>query len=1852
MIFSQAKSFHNALHFTFSYYQFQEKLRNKSIYIIALFLFMSAFVYSQNVTVNPGLGSYANLSAAFAAINAGTHTGSVTISIVSNTTEPAGGAILTASGTGSANYSTISITPVGAITVSGAATAGLPLIELNGADNVTIDGLNSGGNSLTIENTTVSATSGTSTLKLIGGATNNLFTNLTLKGSTTMSTTTNGGVVFISTDANTTNGNDNNTFSFCDITASGSNLPSKGIYGNGSTTTTALGNSNITIDNCRFYDIFQGGVASASIYTNGGCNTWTITNNKFYQTSVRTFTAAVAHRSIWLIPSTASSGMQNCTITGNIIGYANDSQTGVSAYTGSSGKVSGMFINCIASSTNTISNNIIAAISLTGVTSSGTLSTGAPLVGIITVSGNITFNNNTIGSQSSTGSLELSTNTTTSTDVMAAYFFGTSSESVSASNNNIGGITFTNAGATGTHLLRTIYLNTISGNFTNNTIGGTVMNSIQLNAATTASQVFGINSSGALSFSGNLIRNISTSSISTSTNSSASTIGLICTSTGISNISNNIIHTLTNTAASAGVSVHGIVITAGASGNLIERNFIYKLLASTSSASAEVSGIKIAGGTSNYLNNFIAIGADLTTAIGGAATNSSVTGIIGINEFLGTNNIWHNSVYISGNPTSGSGASFAFNGVQTVNTRSFRNNIFYNARSNSGASGKNYAVKINGTALNPAGLTIDNNIYFSNGSGSVFGFYNSLDVINLGGWQAAIGQDAGSFEADPQYKDPNALIPDLHLNPANQTFAEGSGFDLGVNNDFDGETRSTLTPVDIGGDAGDYSGVVCIGTPNPGIINPNSSTKCSGQIQTMAASEISSGNGIMYQWQSSLTSGSGFVDVSSGTGGTTSVYTTASLLTGTYYYRLKTTCANSGLTNFSNEFTLTVNQTPSASLTPPGTTTICAPNSQLYTAVSDIGNTYVWKKNNVIIAGASSSTYAANTSGAYKVIISVASSACKDSSAVSTLTVNPQPLNPMINASPNPSCLGDNVNLTSSASIPGYSINIAGTTNFLDIDATGTSVGTVSDDSEHNITMPAFTFNGVTYTTARVGMNGVIVLGATTGDVSTANAALPSTSNTAGNIFLAPYWDDLDIQPGATIKTEIIGSRFIIQYSNASHNLFTTGSIKFQVQLDNSNNQIDFVYDDVIFGDVLYDNGVAATVGIQYSSSSATQYSFNTASLTNGQCITFAPNNVVYSWTGPNSFSSSLQNPTIPSITPAEIGLYQVIFTNPSTSCTDTLTVTLNSASGPSIITEPISVLGCEGSNGAFTVSAFGASLTYAWEESTDGGNSWNPVSNGGIYSGATTATLTLTGVTNTQNGYKYRSIVSSTCGSPVTTNGSATLSVNPNPIASMNPTGKDTICAPNALVLNATSSINPANYRWKKNGVNISGATNQTYDATTSGIYQVVVIVSATGCKDSTLVNDTLLVNPQPLSFTITPTNPSLCINDAAVALNSNVSAISGSGSPVANSSTSGLEGVPYRTFWDGGKLQFIYTAAELTAAGLQANTQITSLSFDVSIVGNALPNFTIEMKHVTNTTFSGTNMETGLTQVFTTASPYQPILGVNTHVFSTPFTWNGVDNILFNTCFGIGATSSSSQVKVVPTIANTVLQSATDATSCSTTTGTTNGVRPYIIIGYGNNVDQAWSPFTGLYTDNLATIPYAGEDISVVYAKPNVTTLYTVTVTAPSGCTNTSTTTVNVETSVVTSQSNSGGGSLRNVYGCINDGGTITYNTGMNIDSSFLTAPLIINKNVTIQGNGNVLLDFQGSMANGLLINAGKTLTLENMNVNGDNGVTSTLVNNGILNLKSSTINGTNVPVVQNNSGASVEVIENSGQSNIKQN
>ncbi|MGI5897492.1 MAG: InlB B-repeat-containing protein [Oscillospiraceae bacterium] len=100
-------------------------------------------------------------------------------------------------------------------------------------------------------------------------------------------------------------------------------------------------------------------------------------------------------------------------------------------------------------------------------------------------------------------------------------------------------------------------------------------------------------------------------------------------------------------------------------------------------------------------------------------------------------------------------------------------------------------------------------------------------------------------------------------------------------------------------------------------------------------------------------------------------------------------------------------------------------------------------------------------------------------------------------------------------------------------------------------------------------------------------------------------------------------------------------------------------------------------------------------------------------------------------------------------------------ARNPKITGGTVSASANVGAPATIYVVASGTDLTYQWQVSTDGGNTWNNVSDG---TGATSAEYKTVATTTAMNGYKYRCIVKSADGG-VATSTPATLTVNPAPI-------------------------------------------------------------------------------------------------------------------------------------------------------------------------------------------------------------------------------------------------------------------------------------------------------------------------------------------------------------------------------------------------------------------------------------------------------------------------------------------------------
>jgi Fungalysin metallopeptidase (M36)/PA domain/Ig-like domain CHU_C associated/Secretion system C-terminal sorting domain/Fungalysin/Thermolysin Propeptide Motif len=173
--------------------------------------------------------------------------------------------------------------------------------------------------------------------------------------------------------------------------------------------------------------------------------------------------------------------------------------------------------------------------------------------------------------------------------------------------------------------------------------------------------------------------------------------------------------------------------------------------------------------------------------------------------------------------------------------------------------------------------------------------------------------------------------------------------------------------------------------------------------------------------------------------------------------------------------------------------------------------------------------------------------------------------------------------------------------------------------------------------------------------------------------------------------------------------------------------------------------------------------------------------------------------------------------------------IVVNVSAAPAITTQPQDITSCT-TSAIFNVAATGTSLTYQWYLSTDGGLTYT------IVAGATSSTLSISGLTPAQANYKYRVIVSSgSCATATSNSVTARVGSNPvvvltsTPVVNFNP-------STNGGLYTTVSPVGNYTYQWKRNNNNI---TNITPSLTRSnglledfGSYQVLVTDVATGCS------------------------------------------------------------------------------------------------------------------------------------------------------------------------------------------------------------------------------------------------------------------------------------------------------------------------------------------------------------------------------------------------------------------------------------
>lgn len=719
-------------------------------------------------------------------------------------------------------------------------------IDLNGISNFTIDGRPQGntgftnGTNLIISNTS----GGAPAIRFINDADSNYIIYTDCQSNNAVATGSAGAGVINFGVTSGTGGNDLNTIQYCDIHELSGGNPTVGISSLGSSTTVAANNDNNFIDHCNIYNYFSSTLATAGLYIGSNNGSWTISNNHVYQTAALTTSAAVAHRGMWITPNTGSlTSASGFIITNNYIGGSAANGTGTMQYTinSTTGTLLGMDVSVGLGTATSVQGNTITNMGLTTIHSgsasfvavkiaNGKVDVGTVTgnyVGTVNVPGSVSINSapstssmsGFIGFQITAGTgLNIYNNHVTGISISGTYgceFFGfaiSGGTNIIANNNVVGDSLIANsivhnAGTTGvTPRFCGMIINPQSVamicSASNNLIAN--MTSYHLNA-----QVKGIHMSNTytstFTINNNLVYNLIASSKATGAGASAAIGGIIGangSATGGSYIiSGNTVHSLISNATGGATTIYGIVTATPTSGtNSMTRNFVHSLSQAIPNDTAIYTGIEVSSGNSSVLNNMVRLGIDSA----GNSISSAPT-FKGLVKGSGSNSIYFNTIYIGGavtNITGDTNRTYAFVRT-TAGTDDVRNNIFYNERTNgSGMTARHMAV----SCINNTTLTMDYNLL----KGDSIGLYGSSSYKSITNWKSGSGIDANSVSTTQSFVNAaaNKYAVDLHLDASVPTAAEAYGAVVtgtGTDIDYDGQVRSTLTPVDLGADAGNFT---------------------------------------------------------------------------------------------------------------------------------------------------------------------------------------------------------------------------------------------------------------------------------------------------------------------------------------------------------------------------------------------------------------------------------------------------------------------------------------------------------------------------------------------------------------------------------------------------------------------------------------------------------------------------------------------------------------------------------------------------------------------------------------------------------------------------------------------------------------------------------------------------------------------------------------------------------------------------------------------------------------------------------------------------------------------------------------
>jgi len=706
----------------------------------------------------------------------------------------------------------------------------------------------------------------------------------------------------------------------------------------------------------------------------------------------------------------------------------------------------------------------------------------------------------------------------------------------------------------------------------------------------------------------------------------------------------------------------------------------------------------------------------------------------------------------------------------------------------------------------------------------------------------------------------------------------------------------------------------CSGTPSPGNTIASANPVCSGSTVNLSLQNATSGTGVTYQWQSS-SNGTTWTNVSSG--GTSSTYSPT--VSSNTYYRCQVTC--SGNTGTSNSLLVTTSFFAC----------YCA-------AANTSGCTFGDNISNVTLGSLNNSSGCVGGSPAYISYIGSVTAPTLNIGSTNSISVSV--------GSGGTEHVGVWIDYNHSGTFETSEFTYIGTR---------TSAGAITN----SIAIPPTALTGSTAMRVRVrwGSSGV-------------------SATEACTTFSYGETEDYEVNlvcPAITISTQpsnvtmCPGGNTSFTVAAAAGATALTASYQWQVNTGSgwSNVTNTGVYSGATTATLTLTGAPNTMAGYQYRCVATNDCSNNvtsnaaTLSFYNPPVIAASPTNqngcpngvatfttsvtgtnLSYQWqintgsgwsnlsTGTNYASVTSPNLVITNISTGMNNYqYRCVISNPCVVTTSAATLSVLSV--PSISAQSGDVTICTGANTTFTVTASGTAIAYQWQ--VNSGSTWNNITNTGVYSGATSSALTITGATVGMHNNKYRCLVSGTC-SPTAISTFATLFIGANAAITKDPTSL-TACSGTTSSMNITATGFTLSYQWQvstnsggswsnvSNSAFYSGATTNTLTFTSTSLTlngNMYRCVATNTCGNSaTSAAATLSVATSPV-VTTQPTNKILCVGD-----NTTFSCVATSSSTIAYQWQYSANGTTWLNVSNGG----VYSGATtptLTLTNVDASLNI----------------------------------------------------------------------------------------------------------------------------------------------------------------------------------------------------------------------------------------------------------------------------------------------------------------------------------------